>query len=571
MKLNFKKMTVGKKLSFGFSVLIILTAFLGIFNTINLRLVNDDLNNLYDMHLKGIEYIKDAQINLVSLGRARNNLILTTSQAEEIKHIENIKKLFDEFEKNLEKFNGTIVLEEARQKSDEISMLWQELKPNEEKVIEIVTRGANTQAFNQAMKNREIADKIEVEINELVKIKNDLALKAYNDSDVAYDRTRILSIILIVFSIVIGVGITLYMSRIIAKPIVMMADAAHKIADGDLSIDTIIVNNNDEIGDLANSFNTMTESLRTVIRNVLDASQQVAASSQELSASSEETTSATEEMASTINELAIGSSKQAEDATQTSIVVGQIATSVQNVAENANKVSIASQNVSEEANGGLQEAKKAIKKIEQIKQVTEESTNVVRVLGNESIKIGEIVETIKGISDQTNLLALNAAIEAARAGEEGRGFAVVAEEVRKLAEQSATSALEIAELINKIQVDTQRVVDVMDVTNKEVEEGVVAVNETGKYFGMIVDDINSITSEIQQVSSAVQQIASGSQSVNEAMENIVSVSEETAASTEQMSAASEEQAAAMVQVANSAQELAKLAEDLQLNVSTFRI
>lgn len=565
------KLTVRKKLLLGFSILIFLIAILGGLSIYSLAKVNNEVNALYDIHLKGIEYIKDTQVNLISLGRARNNMILSTTDAEEVMHSDNMKLLFEKFEKSLEEFNSTIVVDEARQISDEISILWKELKPNEEKIIDMVSRGNNSQAFSQAMQNRILSDKMELGIDALVALKDDQALEAYNDCDKVFATTTKLSILLLFLSILGGVGIALFISRIIAIPIIKMADAAKQIADGDLSVEPISVKNNDEIGELAESFNIMTEGLRSVIRNVLYASQQVAASSEELSASSEETTAATEEVASTINELAIGASKQAEDATEASSIVGQMALSIQNVADNANAVATSSQNVSEKSTSGLDESKKAIEKMERIKQVTEESTEAVRVLGNESIKIGEIVEVIKGISDQTNLLALNAAIEAARAGEEGRGFAVVAEEVRKLAEQSSTSALEISELIYTIQNETKRVVDVMDISTQEVLEGVIAVNETGKYFGMIFNDINDITSEVEQVSAAVQQIASGSQSVNDAMENIASIAEETAASSEEVSAASEEQAAAMVQVSNLSQELAKLAEELQLNVSTFRL
>lgn len=569
--MNIGRFTIGKKLIFGFGILIILATILGIFSIYSLEEINEDVNNLYEMELKGIEYIKNAEVSIISIGRGRNNLILTTSQAEEKDHIESMRANFEKFEQNLQSFEGTIVLEEAKQRMAEVLRLWSELKPNEEKAIAMVEKGNSAEAFNQAMKNREIANQIEAEISELVRIKNDIALKAYNDGDAVFARTTIVSISILLLSIIIGVSVTLYMSRIIAKPIVKMANAAKEIADGNLSIEAIVVNNNDEIGELANSFNTMAEGLKTVIRNIGQASEQVAASSQELSASAEEATAATEEMSSTINELAIGASKQAEDATETNAIVSQITGNIQNVAQNTNRVSISSQNVSEEASNGLQEANKTIEKIEKIKQVTEESTSIVRVLGQESTKIGEIVEVIKGISDQTNLLALNAAIEAARAGEEGRGFAVVANEVKKLAEQTATSALEIADLINKIQAETQKVVDVMDITTKEVEEGVVAVNETGRYFGLIFNDINDITSEIQQVSAAVQQIASGSQSASHSVENIASTAEETAASSEEMSTTSEEQAAVMVQVTDSAQELAKLAEDLQFNISTFRL
>ncbi|OLS01908.1 methyl-accepting chemotaxis protein [Tissierella creatinophila] len=565
------KLTVRKKLLLGFSSLIILIAILSGFSIYNLAKINDDVNTLYNMHLKGIEYIKDTQVNLISLGRARNNMILSTTDAEEVRHADNMKLLFEQFEQSLEDFNKTIVVDEAREKFDEISILWEELKPNEEKIIDIVSRGDDTQAYTQAINNRIISDKIEVEIEALVNLKDKQALQAYNNVDKVFARTTKSSILLLFLSILGGIGIAFSLSRVIAIPIAQMSNTAKRIADGDLSVKPLLIKNNDEIGELATSFNTMTEGLRSVISNVLDASQQVAASSQELSASSEETTAATEEVASTINQLAIGASKQAMDSTEASRIVGEMALSIQNVAENANSVSISSQNVSEKSTSGLNESKKAMEKIERIKRVTEESADVVRVLGNESIKIGEIVEVIQGIADQTNLLALNAAIEAARAGEDGRGFAVVAEEIRKLAEQSSVSALEISELISRIQSETKSIVDVMDVSTQEVLEGVKAVNETGKYFGMIFNDINDITSEVQQVSAEVQEIVSGSQSVNEAMESIASIAEETAASSEEVSAASEEQAAAMVQVSNSSQDLAKLAEELQLNVSTFRL
>ena len=125
---------------------------------------------------------------------------------------------------------------------------------------------------------------------------------------------------------------------------------------------------------------------------------------------------------------------------------------------------------------------------------------------------------------------------------------MVAEEVRKLAEQSADSALEIAALINKVQTCTQEVVDIMNIATEEVEEGVSAVSETGKSFDSISNNINGIVSEIQEVNVAVEQIVSDIRSVNQAMESIATIAEETAASNEEMSAVSEEQAASMVQV-----------------------
>lgn len=565
------ELTVRKKLIVGFSILTVLICILGGFGIYNLSKMNNDIDVLYNMHLKGVEYIKDAQVNLISLGDDRGMLILSPDTKGKEMAILNMKSTFDKFEKNIQDFTNTTVHEEGRKTASEILKLWERLRPNEEKVIELSRRTTNDEAYQQAIENRLIADQIEIKINSLVNLKNELAQEANSVSDLLYSSTLGLSITIIILSIVIGIIVSIYISNIIAKPIAKMAVATKKIADGDLSVESIKVKNKDEIGELANSFNTMIEGLRGVIRNVLDASGQVASSSQQLSASSEETTAASEEVATTINELAIGASKQAEDASNTSVVIHQMAASIQSVAENVNSVASISTNVSEEADAGLNEARKAVEKIQKIKQVTEESAQDVKVLGDESTKIGQIVEVIKGISDQTNLLALNAAIEAARAGEQGRGFAVVAEEVRKLAIESAASASQISELINNIQNETKKVVGIMDNTMQEVLEGVDAVNRTGSSFELIVGEINNITSEIQQISASVQQIAGGSHSVNDSIESIAAIAEQTAASSEEVSAASEEQTAAMEEVANASQELARLAEELQMNVSKFRL
>lgn len=565
------RMTVRKKLIVGFSALIILICVLGGFGIYNLSKMNREMEVLYEMHLKGVEYIKDAQVNLISLGDDRGMLILSPDTKGKEMAILNMQSTFEKFEKNIQDFTDTTVIEEGKNTASEILRLWERLRPNEEKIIELSRRTTNDEAYQQAMENRLIADQIEIKINSLVNLKNELAQQANEDSDLLYSSTLGLLITVITLSILIGIIISLYISNIIAKPIAGMAAATKRIAEGDLSVESIKVKNKDEIGELASSFNIMVEGLRGVIRNVLDASQQVAASSEQLSASSQETTAASEEVATTINELAIGASKQAEDASDTSAIVHQIASSIQNVAENTNFVASISVNVSEEANIGLAEARKAVEKIQRIKQVTEESAKGVKLLGDESLRIGGIVEVIKGISDQTNLLALNAAIEAARAGEQGRGFAVVAEEVRKLAAESTSSALQISELISNIQNETKQVVYAMDNTMQEVLDGVGAVNKAGSSFEQIADEINKITSEIQQISASVQQIVGGSQSVNESVESIAAISEQTAASSEEVSAASEEQTAAMEEVANSSQELARLAEELQMNVSRFRL
>ena len=364
MGMNIRKLTVGKKLMCGFSVLVILVTIIGVSSTYNLKALKNDLNDLYALQLKGIEHIKDVEISLMNIRNDRNNLIMARTVAEEREYIDKIETSFENFEKSLHNFNDTMVTEEGRLRSEGISKLWKEFRANEEKVIEMVGWGDDEGAKIFSMNNRAIINQIEMEIEELIDLKSSVALKAYDNSDITYTGGRNLSVILIVLSIILGVTVTLYMTNIIAKPIVNMASVAKEIAGGNLSVDATVVKNNDEIGELADSFNVMVEKLRTIIKNVVQASKQVALSSQELSASSEETTSATEQMAGAINELAVGADKQAQDSAETSLVINQIAENVQNVAKNANRSSESGRKVSEEASKGLQEARNAIEKIQ---------------------------------------------------------------------------------------------------------------------------------------------------------------------------------------------------------------
>jgi len=580
-KIRFKRKngvrtTIRKRLIYAFVVLNILILISGIYSVLNIAELKSDINDLYEIQLKGIQYIKDAQVSLTSLGEERYNLVLATDADERNTYLENMKSLMNKFESSLNAYKEIESDEEGYERISEIENLWKQIKINEEAFLTAVGSDAMRTAEIQAKINRikintMLSDNIEKEIDALVQLKDQLALESYKESNSLYLKERYITTGLIILSIFIGVVIAMNMSLRIGKPIAQMANIAKNIAEGDLSIESINVKSNDEIGDLADSFNTMIGNLHAVISNVLKACEKVAISSQQLSAISEETTSAAEEVASTINQLASGAGKQAEDASNASVMVSQIATGIQQVAENANSAAMASTNITREANNGLNEAKKAVETIQHIKKVTEESYENVKVLGNESVKIGEIVEVIKKIADQTNLLALNAAIEAARAGEAGRGFAVVADEVRKLAEQSSSSAVQIAELIGNIQNETNKVIDVMNVVTSEVSGGVEAVNRAGDSFENIFNHINNITSQIQELSASAQQVAEGSRSMNESIESIASIAEETAASSEEISAASEEQTAAMEEIANMAQELSKLVEELQSNVARFKL
>jgi methyl-accepting chemotaxis protein len=237
-------------------------------------------------------------------------------------------------------------------------------------------------------------------------------------------------------------------------------------------------------------------------------------------------------------------------ATENASTMSQISGTVEQVTENIQVISTASENATEQASEGNREIEKINGQMQKIDGVTKGTLTVIDGLSKKSQEISQIVELITSIADQTNLLALNAAIEAARAGEQGRGFAVVAEEVRMLAEQSASAAKSIYGLINSIQLESQKAVQSMAEGSQEVEVGNSVVKEVGVKFKGIIGAVQGLTSQIHEVASAAEQMSAGVQNV--------------AASTEEQTATTEE-------VQATAESLFRLSEELKTIVAKFKL
>lgn len=441
-----------------------------------------------------------------------------------------------------------------------------------EKVVIPLKQSGKDQEALQVM-NGELTDigrQLRSKAKEYTDLRRGQIDEAMDKSVAAASNSEKASITAGLLSVLLGIVIGVFAARSIARPVNQLASVAQVVARGDLT-KQVMVDRQDEIGQLAAAFNTMVEQLKVLISHINSNAEQVAASSEELTASAEQAAQAANQIATSITDVAASADKQLAATDETSAVVEQMSAGIQQVAANTNQVAAQSAQVADKAKEGDKAADNAIIQMGHIEVSVNDLAKVVIKLGDKSKEIGQIVDTISGIAGQTNLLALNAAIEAARAGEQGRGFAVVADEVRKLAEQSQEAAKKIAELIGEIQGDTDRAVVAMDNGTREVKTGAEVVNAAGAAFREIVELVTRVSGQVREISAAIQQMATGSQHIVGSVKRIDELSKSSTGEAQSVSAATEEQLASMEEISSASEALAKLAQDLQSTVAKFRV
>ncbi|MBQ1415883.1 MAG: HAMP domain-containing protein, partial [Selenomonas sp.] len=361
--------------------------------------------------------------------------------------------------------------------------------------------------------------------------------------------------VLTLVGLILVLGVCFQFAGKITNPIVALESYATEMSKGNLSQQKLEVTSSDEIGSLTQAFNTMSGSLRDLIRQMAMTSEQVAASSEELTANAQQSADASVHVAETVGDVVNNVAQQLSDINTAKGSVDGVYHDIANMSEKAKQITTASHQTADAAKRGADLMEEAIRKMGTIEESVLASSAVVKTLGENSQQIGQIVEAISSIAEQTNLLSLNAAIEAARAGEQGRGFAVVADEVRKLAAESQESAEQIKERIASIQNETARAVESMQNGTQEVTLGTKAIRDVGEQFEDIMSKVDSINVQMNEINSAVSQVSTGAEQIVTAVDAIDSVSQKTSDSMQTISSATEEQSASNEEIAAASQAL----------------
>jgi methyl-accepting chemotaxis protein len=371
-------------------------------------------------------------------------------------------------------------------------------------------------------------------------------------------------------SFAIGALTVFWTVRSVDRPLTQLIGAAERFGAGDLRRIQLGDAMPAEIDRLARAMDDMGGRLRTVVVSVVTEASQIGNSASDFSAMSEELAASSGEISTAMVKIAASAEQQVSGMEKADSLLVSLREIAEANAKAASRVAELGDRIQELSARHRADVAAAGQSLLDVREVVRTSAEQVQELARFSEPITAFIDLIKQISSQTNLLALNAAIEAARAGEHGRGFAVVAEEVRRLADSSASAAEDVAKTVRHIRHQVQQVVGTMEVGSSKVQgiEGVALA------AARALEEISSAVTEVHDAAEAVAREVAANQAIVEQLEQrtreVSQSAGEHAASSEEVTAAAEEQTASTEEMAAAAGHLLQGATRLTTLMQEFK-
>lgn len=535
---------------------------------------NKALEITYNNELKPIAWINSykAALNANRIAELRiilekDNKVINAILDELKQRSKNNNQYLDDFQAAMEQNKNDKALDYLNTLRDNRSK-YQKARAE---IVRLSIEGKKDEAFAYFNKSAPLAQEIYNNVDECGQLIFSQAEENYKLNLQEKEKAKMIMILVSIIGTVLCAWLSMLTGFRIYGVLTNLGNKMKAMADGNLTISGIGRVDKSCIGDMCVVFDTMLHNLYELVNAVNSSAIEVSAGAEEVSAAAEQTSLGAQQVAGSISQMAVGTQDQARDINQSVINLTDMNDDVQRVYHNAENVVKLAQSANTNATSGGEQADKAIKKINDIKQTSGETAKTINELGELSTNIGQIVDLIKSIAGQTNLLALNAAIEAARAGEHGRGFAVVAEEVKKLSEQAGTASDQITAMIKEVQGKTTVAVHAMQDGTKEIEEGVVIIATVGNALKEIVNASAQVTVQAADVSKVADNLVRTSEGIVKMMENVSAITEESAASAQEISSVTEEQTASLEEINATSQTVAKIAENLQRQIAAFKL
>ncbi|MFT8350119.1 methyl-accepting chemotaxis protein [Clostridium saccharoperbutylacetonicum] len=533
----YYNLKISVKLLIGFIIVALIAGLVGVIGITNIKKIQALDSEMYTRHTNTLDdlaiILKDYQAERVIL----RDLFILKDSTEKQKKLTQFNTIKDEIKISMANFEKGIKDDTVRENFNALDKALNDFYAYDEKEMNLLNSNqleqATTDLYTEGIS---IANAVNTASDNLLKLKVELAKQSADNNEATANSTTTTMISIISLCTVISVILGIFISRIISKPVTKMAEAAEKLALGDVNVN-IDFNSKDEIGSLAKSFTKMISTVREqaiaaekiadgdlttmvtvksendllgkklsemieknneILINIRNAAEQAALGAKQVSDSSIELSHGATEQASSIEELTAS--------------VEEISSQTKLNAENSNQANELAEAAKSNAVQGSLQMNEMLKAMEEINDAS----------GN----ISKIIKVIDEIAFQTNILALNAAVEAARAGQHGKGFAVVAEEVRNLAARSAKAAKETTDMIES--------------SIKKAEGGTRIAQDTADALSKIVNNIEKVANLVGDIAVASNEQASGISQINQGIIQVSQVVQANSATSEESAAASEE-------------------------------
>lgn len=522
-----KHLSISKKITFAFLMIALINIAFGAFLSTELRTIKSELLNYTDDTLPAMEDVTEIKEQLSTYNRLQMSLFLLDTRNQIQQQINKNLTLRNQIERDLAQYGKGVWPGEEQQTFRRLEQHWLHYLKEMDSYNTVILEMDRTQSLVLLENSLPSFEQVNNELNQLIVLlknamdgnKNNIlsSINGLNNSTITSNLAMLM----------IMIGMTLFLTRLICGPLKMVVDQANAIANGDLShqLNRQAIGN-DELGDLADTTLKMQNDLRDVIDNVISAVTQLSSS--------------VEEMNQVSDISASGMQEQQAQITQIATAMNEMKATVTDVARNTNQSAKQADEANVNTQEGVRETQCMVDSIENVATVIASAGDIVTDLEQQSNQITVIVDVIRSIADQTNLLALNAAIEAARAGESGRGFAVVADEVRTLAGRTQDSTSEITSIIEKLQSLAKDAKSATELSRTSITHCATQGLNTKGLMGTIEQSIRDISDMNNQIATACHQQDAVADELSRNIEHIHLTSQEVAQGAQQTTQACRE-------------------------------
>lgn len=405
----------------------------------------------------------------------------------------------------------------------------------------------------------------------------DWVLVALTDWDIAFAPVQTLSVMLAILCLIVLVIISFaiwFSVMLIARAISGEAAIIQEIGTlnftGRQRLDRYC-GRKDEVGMIANAMKVLVDAMYNVVAGLKEKSGELQKTAGEMSNNSASTSEAIRNVETAIQEIAQGAGSQATETTNASERVIHIGDQIADTKEKSSRLSGVAERINHSSEEALQTLKILVDINEKAKAAVEQINRQTLNTNDSVLKIRDAAQLITSIAEETNLLSLNASIEAARAGEQGSGFAVVAGQIKKLAEQSNESAKYIDEIIEALLEESSCAVQVMDEVKEIMKKQSEHLADTKDCFGEVSHNVEVTQGEISNIDHTISNMDEERSSVIDVVQSLTAIAEENAASTEESLASTEMVNGMIKEVAEIAKALEELANEIESDISIFKV